>query len=255
MKHLYIGLVVMGGLALGASTSVWAQEDAADSTLSAERETLFRELREERTELQTQIKSDLRSFQTESKILLRGLAEATPEARKEAMQDLQEGREELRQKARELRDNLRDTAKERREAFREKFRDARESARVAAAHGKGLRMLNRYRAAIARFAHIRERLESRMEKLEEQGVDTSSVESLIEEAENMEAQAEVKMEELKAKYEALLDGERMGGISEEARAIAQTLKKESEDLHAQLKEISAALRALTPAEEEEESEE
>lgn len=263
MKHLLLGASIVFVCALGAYGFAQAHEEdedsashaAADSTLHAEREAMMRELRGERTELQTQIKSDLRSFQTEAKTILRDLKDATPEERKDAMQDLHERREELRKQARELRDNLRDTAKERREAFREKFRDARESARVAAAHGKGLRMLNRFRAAIARFAHITERLESRMEKLEEEGVDISSIEPLIEEAENMQAQAEVKMEELKAKYEALLDGERVGGISQEARAIAETLKKETEDLHAQLKEISSALQALTPEESEEETEE
>lgn len=262
MKHLLLGTSIAFVCALGVYGFAQAHEEdedsashaAADSTLREERETMMRELRGERTELQAQIKSDLQSFQTEARTLLRDLADATPEERKEAMQDLREGREELRQQARELRDNLRDTAKERRDAFREKFHDARESARVAAAHGKGLRMLNRFRAAITRFTHITERLESRREKMEERRIDTSSVVPLIEEAKNMRTQAEATMEELKAKYESLLDGERTGGISEEARAIAQTLKKETGDLHAQLKEIASALRALTPHESESEEE-
>ena len=109
--------------------------------------------------------------------------------------------------------------------------------RIALAHGKGLRMLNRFRSAMARFDHILGRLESRIEKLKAQGIDVSSVIPRIEEAKNMSAENEAKMEELKAKYESLLLGENVGGVAEEARALATELKTDIENLRAIIIEI------------------
>ncbi len=129
--------------------------------------------------------------------------------------------------------------------------DHGKTARIAVAHGKGLRMLNRFRSAMARFDHILSRLESRIEKIKieiegEERAATGIVNSkfppdnlvaLIEKAKNMQVENEAKMEELKAKYESLLLGENAGGIAEEARAIAAELKTDIENLHSIIIEI------------------
>ena len=94
---------------------------------------------------------------------------------------------------------------------------------------------------MARFDHILIRLESRVQKLETQGVPTESFFDVfieIEEAKNMSAENEAKMEQLKVKYESLLLGENAGGIAEEARAISQELKAETRNLHAKLRDIA-----------------
>ncbi|MBI4122901.1 MAG: hypothetical protein HY458_00870 [Parcubacteria group bacterium] len=138
-----------------------------------------------------------------------------------------------------------EAAKALRDNFRENVEttighvDHGKTARIAVAHGKGLRMLNRYRSAMARFDHILGRLELRILKLEAQGIDTSSTAPLIEKAKSMSVENEAKMEELKAKYESLLLGENVGGVAEEARAIAAELKTDIENLRAIIIEVHA----------------
>ena len=144
--------------------------------------------------------------------------------------------------------SIRENAKALRDNFREKVSatighvDHGKTARIAAAHGKGLRMLNRFRSAMARFDHILGRLESRVQKLEAQGIPTDSSFDVVfyelTEAKIMSVENEAKLEELKATYESLLLGENAGGIAEEARAIAQELKEETRNLHAKLRDIA-----------------
>ncbi|QQG45219.1 MAG: hypothetical protein HYW89_04465 [Candidatus Sungiibacteriota bacterium] len=162
---------------------------------------------------------------------------------------------------------IRENAKALRDNFRENVKttighvDHGKTARIAVAHGKGLRMLNRYRSAMVRFDHILSRLESRIEKMRiefeaEERAKTGSVNNtfpprnmaiLIEKAKNMSVENEAKMEELKAKYESLLLGENAKGVlakltivpekGEEARALAAELKTDIENLRAIIIEI------------------
>ncbi|MBI2625382.1 MAG: hypothetical protein HYW70_03570 [Candidatus Nealsonbacteria bacterium] len=200
-----------------------------------------------RQNLKTQLQTQRETLKQESQSLLQNIKSksATPEQKQNIQKELQNKREDLRKGAEELRQNVKEKAQELRTGFREKIKDVKERARIAAAHGKGLRMLNRFRSAAARFDHILGRLESRTQKLQEKGIDVSSVTPLIEEAKNMSVQNRAKLEELKAKYESLLEGENPQGIGEEARQIAQELKTETENLHAKLKEIVLAIKALS----------
>ncbi|MBI2635224.1 MAG: hypothetical protein HYW79_01630 [Parcubacteria group bacterium] len=151
-----------------------------------------------------------------------------------------------------------ENAKVLRDNFRENVRtlfkgDGTPVRRIALAHGRGLRMLNRFRSATARFDHILGRLESRIEKMriefEVEGEDcevksifhtsddNGGIEIATLKAKNMQVENEAKIEELKAKYESLLLGENAGGIAKEARAIAEELKADIENLRAIIIEI------------------
>lgn len=176
---------------------------------------------------------------------------AAPEERENLINELQSSREDFRANMQDLRQDIRKNAKELRDNFRENVKatighvDHGKTARIAIAHGRGLRMLNRFRSAAARFDHVLGRLESRIEKLEAQGIPTDSFFDIfieIEVAKNMSVENEAKIEELKAKYESLLLGENAGGVAEEARAIAQELKEETRNLHAKLRDIADDIR-------------
>ena len=244
---------------LFASVFVFAQEDTATTTkrdapmnqIGQERKNLEAGIKEKRLLLLENIKTERANLQTAAKERVEKLKTATKEEVARLKEELKAGRETVQEKAQTLRQNLKDNAKELRDNFKEKVQSVKDRAKIAAAHGRGLKMLNRYRSAIARFDHILTRLESRVEKLKARGVDVSSVTPLLEEAKNMKVENAAKLEELKAKYESLLEGDNPQGIGEEAKAVAQELKAEIEKLHNKLKEIVSAIKALQPEDEQE----
>ena len=238
-----------------SSASVFAQTATDGQNATFDKEAIARErmemqmnIKNQRQELQDMIKTDRMNFQQEvkSRMLELRTSTTTQEERKQIKDQLQARRMEIKENAKELRENLRETAKEMRDQFREKVKDARTRVRIAAAHARGLALALRYKAAIARFGHILERLESRTQKLQDRGIDVSSVTPLIEEAKNMQVEAEAKLEELKAKYEELLQGDDPKKVGELAKEIALEIKQEIKILHDKLREILSALKALTP---------
>lgn len=185
-------------------------------------------------------------------------AAESEEQRENIRKELRANRQTLQENVQTLRQDLRENAQELRENFRTEYlkyelKDVRVvSFRIALAHGKGLRMINRYRSAIARFDHIFGRLESRIEKIgieiemQAEGNITrinrpgKETIALIEEAKNTQVLNKAKLAELEAKYESLLLGKNSGGVAKEARAIAKELKSEIEKLHGLLDDIRQA---------------
>jgi len=181
----------------------------------------------------------VRAFHDAAMNIIQNIRSAAPEERKNLIDELRANRGTFQTEILSMRLSIRENAKELRENFIVQYRetDFNFLSRIAVAHGKGLRMINRFRSATVRFEHILGRLESRVQKLETRGVDISSVIPTIEEAKNMRVENEATLEILKAKYESLLLGENPRGVAEEARAIATELKAEIENLHAKLREI------------------
>ena len=244
---LLIGLVLTAGSVLARTNATSSGEGRLEKELRGQVQVQFKEARQA---IQKAIKEKRDSLQKEAQKQLKNLKDATLEGREKIIEGLKSRREALKEEAQALRQNLRENAKGLRDNFREKVKSVKERARIGAAHGKGLRMLNRFRSAIARFEHILKRLETRTQKLEAQGKDISSITPLIEEAKNTQVQAEAKIEDLKAKYESLLEGGNSKGIGQEAQTMAKEIKAEIEKLHNKLKEIVIVLTKITPQDEE-----
>ena len=182
-------------------------------------------------------------FQNVSEDIIQNIRFAVPEELKSLTEELKASRSTFKTEILSMSLSISENAKVLRENFRENVQaaighvDHVKTALIAMAHGEGLKMLNRYRSAMARFEHILLRIESRVEKLEARNIDMSLVIPIIEEAKNMQIENEAKMVGLKEKYEALLAGENSQGIGEEAREIAKELKTDIQTLHAKLREI------------------
>ena len=121
-----------------------------------------------------------KDFQETQMNIIRNIRSAAPEERKSLIDELKAKREAFQTEIVSLNLGIRENAKGLRDNFRENVSatighvDHGKTARIAVAHGKGLRMINRNRSAISRFDHILGRLESRVKKLEVQGVPTDS---------------------------------------------------------------------------------
>ena len=207
------------------------------------------------------------AFNEASEDIIQNIKFASPEERKNLIEELKVNRKTLRTEILSMSLSTRENAKALRENFRENMRatighvDHGKTAKIIIAHGKGVRMLNRYNSAIARFDHILGKIESRSEKNAQlytkstlhqreggsaddlgDAIDMSVVTLLIEEAKNMSVANKVELEQLKAKYEELLLGENSQGIAKEARVIATELKTKIQTLHDKLREIVGEIR-------------
>src|SRR3989344_2220700 len=216
MKKIILGL--LAGLLV--STGFAFAEETLPSTAS-EAMPIKQELKDTRAEVRDKVQEGVKA-----------LKENVQQNKTQFEDTLKTKREELQTNAATLKQELRDNAEQLRTEFREKVKDARERARIAIAHHRSILMTTRFRAAIARLGNIIERIESRIQTLQGQGVDTSSVTPLVEEVKNLKAQAEATLESLKAKYESLLSGSDPKQILEEAKVLVADLKSQLEALRA-----------------------
>jgi len=163
----------------------------------------------------------------------RSLYKAKPAERKKFRKELKE---------RKLR--IKKVGKKHRTDFRKKIKSTKKRARLAVAHRRAFHMLRRFRFANARYSNIIERIERRIKKLEANDVDITSLVVLLEEAKNLQAEAEDKLASVKEKYESLLTGDSPKEAAMAARALAKELKGDLKSIHAKVVELIKALKAL-----------
>ncbi len=112
----------------------------------------------------------------------------------------------------------------------------------AKAHGR--RMIRREEAAIERLNGMIERIERRIAKERAAGRDVSSLEPLVETAKAKRDAAIAAVREATAKYEALGTTDNPRQIAQEANAATRKVKQALVELHAALRQIVGALKAL-----------
>jgi exonuclease VII small subunit len=110
------------------------------------------------------------------------------------------------------------------------------------APGQAVKPLKHFRFAIARFENIVKRLESRVARMEDHGIDVSKTKSQLEEAKKILTPAQTNLETAKEKYAALLAGGQPKGQVKEARTVVTELKAKVKELHKKLREIIKALK-------------
>lgn len=153
-------------------------------------------------------------------------------------------RKKFRKKLKERKLKIKKVGKKHRTDFRKKIKSTKKRARLAVAHRRAFHMLRRFRFANARYSNIIERIERRIKKLEANDVDITSLVVLLEEAKNLQAEAEDKLASVKEKYESLLTGDSPKEAAMAARALAKELKGDLKSIHAKVAELIKALKAL-----------
>lgn len=153
-------------------------------------------------------------------------------------------RKKFRKELKERKLKIKKVGKKHRTDFRKKIKSTKKRARLAAAHRRAFHMLKRFHFANARYSNIIERIERRIKKLEANDVDITSLVVLLEEAKNLQAEAEDKLASVKEKYESLLTGDSPKEAAMAARALAKELKGDLKSIHAKVVELIKALKAL-----------
>jgi len=271
MKNKLIKISFLSFLSLFLAFSVYAQENSDSINLDQNENTreinLGQEIKEKKEEINQEIKEENRETKQEiqniredwqnanfliekNKNLLQTSLDGlkfkniAPEQKEEIKRELKEKREQVQKEIKNLRQENLEKEKELRQNLKFNISDLKTRTKVSAAYGKGLKMINRYRAVTYRFKNIIDRIESRVQKMEKQGIDISEIIPLIEEAKNINTLNELKLEEMKEKYSLLLEGKNLEEISKQSRQIAEEIKKENESLNSKLKEIISLMKNL-----------
>lgn len=116
--------------------------------------------------------------------------------------------------------------------------------KIDRAKAYGRRMIRREEAAIERLNGMIERIERRIAKERAAGRDVSSLEPLVATAKEKRDAAIGAVREATAKYEALGTTETPRMIAQEANTATRKVKQALVELHAALRQIVSALKAL-----------
>lgn len=155
---------------------------------------------------------------------------------------LQNARDVLKDKADQLQ-NVRTNQAERKEERAER-RGSHRDAQLARLKNSMAVHINRMQHAINKLQNIIDRIDGAVSKLNEQGVDTSSVDSLVTQAKDEKAEAIRLLDDAKAKHAAILESEHPREAVTEFISSLRALKSQLVKLHGTLVETVRTLKSL-----------
>jgi DNA repair exonuclease SbcCD ATPase subunit len=156
------------------------------------------------------------------------------------LEDLREKRDENKQRRQDRLEELRRDVREK-VATRQAQAKTRVLEKIKEIFGK---IINRYNAALARLDTISERIASRIDKLNEKGVDTSEAEAKLFEAEEAGFAAQGLIEDAKASVDAIdTSSDSVRDFVQVAKGAVRSAKKGLFDYHKALVETIRLLKA------------
>lgn len=213
---------------------------------------------EVRKERRVEIKEDIKDGRVEIK-------ERMKERHQEFASSTRERREETKENIKELRAEFASTTKERRHEFREDIKKLRvEFASTTQARRDAIkanvaervkeqvikhveRIERRLTAAIERFENLSDRMASRIEKLEEKGVDMTNAKALLATADAAIAQAETEVEAIGDALEQALQSENpKEAFTTLVRPAVTAAEEAVKEAHKALVEALRAVKAADP---------
>ncbi len=145
-------------------------------------------------------------------------------------------KEQIEERREERKETIASTTAERREKIAEA---AKERAKAYLA-----KIVRRLSAAVLRFEKLAERIEARIEKLEDMGVDMTKAKELLAKAEVEIAEADAAVLALKASIDITISADRPGEIfkevKEKIRLAIEAIKEAHAALVATIREVKAA---------------
>ncbi|MDP4000808.1 MAG: hypothetical protein Q8P83_01040 [bacterium] len=159
---------------------------------------------------------------------------------------LQKARDVLKNRANQLKDKRTEAHDEAEDAKANQAerRGTQRDARLARLKNSMAVHINRMQNAINKLQNITERIDGAVSNLNEQGVDTSSVDSLITQSNTQKSEAVRLLDDAKAKHAAIIDSDHPKEAVKEFITSLRALKSQLVELHKTLKEIVKTLKSL-----------
>jgi len=163
------------------------------TNISEKRDVLKTEVMEKRDSLKTNIMQKREALKVETRNLPK---EQVMERREVVRTEIKEQRTDLRDIIKEKREAFKDEAKERINVLKDKVTEER-AKKIEAFFGS---MIRKFEAAISRLRILADRIDSRLDKFEDEGKDVSSLRTALDNARNTIESAEDALDKAKEEF-------------------------------------------------------
>lgn len=197
----------------------------------AEKRTMLKnEAMEKRDALNTEVMQKRETLKMEAKTLPK---EQLMEKREAVRVEIKEKREDFRETVKEKRETFKEEAKERVEALKQKVSEEK-AKRIEAFFGT---MVRKFEAAISRLRMLADRIDSRLDKFEDEGKDVSSLRISLDSARAVIEDTENALDMAKEEFNALVQNEAPQEYFSKVKEVIAGVSQKVRDAHKALVDV------------------
>ena len=202
------------------------------------RDVLKTEIKIKQDTLKTDIKQRRDAIKMEAKTLA---PEVLKEKRATLREDIKKERTELKDQIKEKREAFRGEAKERVEALKSKLSEEK-AKRIEAFFGT---MVRKFEAAISRLNTLVDRIDARLNKLEDGGKEVSVFRASLDTARTKINEVESALDEAKEEYHAFTSGENLQDNFVKVKEIISDVAQKVKDAHKALVDVINSIKGVS----------
>lgn len=155
--------------------------------------------------------------------------------------EIKEKRADFLDTVKDKRDAFKDRAKERIDILKEKFSEDR-AKKIEAFFGG---MVRKFEAAINRFRHLADRIDSRLDKFEDEGKDVSALRISLDNARNSIESAEDALDKAKEEFTTFVLSENPKENFEKVKAVVQNVASAVKNAHKALVDVINSIKGAS----------
>lgn len=242
IKHALIGFLSLAFVIPSHTFAIYHTNTTENKTERKEqRQELRSDITEKRNMLKTEAMEKRDILNTEAKEKREALK---MEAKTFPKEQLMEKREAVRMEIKEKREDLRETIKQKRETFREEAKERVDTLKRKLSEERAKRievffgtMVRKFEAAISRLRTLADRIDSRLDKIEDAGKDVSEFRVLLDNAKITIETAEDSLDKAKEEFNALAKSENPQEYFKKVKEIVSGVAQKIKDAHKALIDV------------------
>lgn len=198
------------------------------------------EVRQKAQEIKREVKAENKNIRVETRNLPK---EEVKEKREAVRTEIKDKREEIRDTIKEKREAFKDEAKERINVLKEKVSEER-AKKIEAFFGG---MVRKFEAAISRLRTLADRIDSRLDKFEDEGKDVSALRTALDNARNSIESAEDALDKAKEEFTTFASTENPKEYFEKVKTVVHNVSQKVREAHKALVDVINSVKgASTP---------
>ena len=208
------------------------------TNISEKREILKTEAVEKRDALKTEVMQKREALKVETRNLPK---EQLMERRETVRTEIKEKREDVRDVIKEKREAFKDEAKERINVLKDKVTEER-AKKIEAFFGS---MIRKFEAAISRLRTLADRIDSRLDKFEDEGKDVVTLRAALDNARNTIETAEDALDKAKEEFTTFSSAENPKDYFEKVKNVVRDVSSKVKTSHKALVDVINSIKGVS----------